>query len=60
MLAARLRGLGTRIGLLEHANDLFFRESFLRCYSFGNGLYIDFVLITGSSSGAHQHQRQPK
>ena len=36
--------------ILEHADDLFFRESFLHCHSFGNGLYIDFVLITGSRS----------
>ncbi|QGB07833.1 hypothetical protein FYA67_10685 [Bordetella holmesii] len=30
---------------------MLFRKSFLHCHSFGNGLYIDFVLITGSRSG---------
>ncbi|AHV92047.1 hypothetical protein D554_3476 [Bordetella holmesii 30539] len=50
MLAAQLCGLGTCIGFLEHADDLLFRKSFLHCHSFGNGLYIDFVLITGSRS----------
>ncbi|AMD47867.1 tripartite tricarboxylate transporter family receptor [Bordetella holmesii CDC-H643-BH] len=29
---------------------MLFRKSFLHCHSFGNGLYIDFVLITGSRS----------
>ncbi|AHV92921.1 hypothetical protein D554_2618 [Bordetella holmesii 30539] len=52
MLAAQLCGLGTCIGFLEHADDLLFRKSFLHCHSFGNGLYIDFVLITGSRSAS--------
>ncbi|AHV93479.1 hypothetical protein D554_3194 [Bordetella holmesii 30539] len=55
MLAAQLCGLGTCIGFLEHADDLLFRKSFLHCHSFGNGLYIDFVLITGSRSRARSN-----
>ncbi|AHV91210.1 hypothetical protein D554_1567 [Bordetella holmesii 30539] len=66
MLAAQLCGLGTCIGFLEHADDLLFRKSFLHCHSFGNGLYIDFVLITGSRSGhwpgtrARQKNKTPR
>ncbi|KCV20288.1 hypothetical protein L500_0898 [Bordetella holmesii CDC-H643-BH] len=37
---------------------MLFRKSFLHCHSFGNGLYIDFVLITGSRSrGIKKHLR---
>lgn len=50
--AVQLRWLDSRIGLLEHADDLVLRESLLHYRSFANGLYIVFVLLTGSRSGA--------
>src|SRR5690606_30066659 len=51
VLAAQFGHLGPCLGLLQHPDDLFFRKSFLHCRSFVNGLYIDFVLTTGSRSG---------
>src|SRR5690606_31986712 len=50
VLAAQFGHLGPCLGLLQHPGDLFFRKSFLHCRSFVNGLYIDFVLTTGSRS----------